>query len=58
MIINLSSKEKNSSEGIDSLSDKEFEIAQLFFCGELDLEIANKLDLKMSTKYTYKNRSV
>lgn len=54
--ISTKSKSKTSSNPIDSLSNREFEIAKLLVNGEGNLEIANKLDLKMSTVSTYKNR--
>jgi DNA-binding NarL/FixJ family response regulator len=50
------SKKKDSNNPIDSLSNREFEIAKLLVNGDGNLEIANKLDLKMSTVSTYKNR--
>lgn len=51
-----SSKTKTSTNPLESLSNREFEIAKLLVDGEGNLEISNKLDLKMSTVSTYKNR--
>ncbi|MEC4049623.1 response regulator transcription factor [Flavobacterium sp. SUN046] len=47
---------KNYSNPIDSLSNREYEIATMLINGFGNLEIANKLDLQMSTVSTYKNR--
>lgn len=41
---------------LDSLSNRELEIADLLARGEGNLEIANRLDIKMSTVSTYKSR--
>ncbi|MBC7523855.1 MAG: response regulator transcription factor [Flavobacterium sp.] len=41
---------------IDSLSNREYEIAKLLLTGLGNLEISNKLSIKMSTVSTYKNR--
>lgn len=41
---------------IDSLSNREFEIARMLIDGCGNLEIANKLNIQMSTVSTYKNR--
>ncbi|MFL9838589.1 response regulator transcription factor [Flavobacterium sp. ST-75] len=41
---------------LDSLSNRELEIADLLAKGEGNLEIANRLDIKMSTVSTYKSR--
>jgi DNA-binding NarL/FixJ family response regulator len=49
-------KKRNTESSIESLSNREFEIAQLLINGYGNLEIANKLDLQMSTVSTYKNR--
>jgi len=49
-------KSKTSSNPLDLLSNREFEVAKLLVNGEGNLEISNKLDLKMSTVSTYKNR--
>ena len=56
---NKLSKTKNSkvySSPIDSLSNREFEIAKMLVNGSGNLEIANKLNIQMSTVSTYKNR--
>lgn len=50
------SKSNNTKNPLEKLSNREFEIAKLLVDGEGNLEIANKLDLKMSTVSTYKNR--
>jgi len=49
-------KSTTSINLIDSLSNREFEVAKLLVKGESNLYISNKLDLKMSTVSTYKNR--
>jgi DNA-binding NarL/FixJ family response regulator len=53
-------KTKSSKKGfintIDSLSNREFEIAKLLISGLGNLEISNKLEIQMSTVSTYKNR--
>ncbi len=54
--LDTSSKTKSLDNPLDSLSNREFEIAKLLVDGEGNLEISNKLDLKMSTVSTYKNR--
>lgn len=54
--LETSSKTKNSDNPLENLSNREFEIAKLLVDGEGNLEISNKLDLKMSTVSTYKNR--
>lgn len=41
---------------IDALSNREFEIAKMLVNGSGNLEIANKLNIQMSTVSTYKNR--
>ncbi|QEE48080.1 response regulator transcription factor [Flavobacterium alkalisoli] len=41
---------------LESLSNREMEIADLLAKGEGNLEIANRLDIKMSTVSTYKSR--
>lgn len=41
---------------LDSLSNRELQIAGLLAKGEGNLEIANKLDIRMSTVSTYKSR--
>lgn len=54
--LETSSKAKNTDNPLENLSNREFEIAKLLVDGEGNLEISNKLDLKMSTVSTYKNR--
>ena len=49
-------KKRSCKSSIDSLSNREFEIAQLLINGYGNLEISNKLDIQMSTVSTYKNR--
>jgi len=49
-------KKKSSENPIDVLSNREFEIAKLLIEGCGNLEIANKLNIQMSTVSTYKNR--
>ena len=44
------------SNPIDSLSNREFEIAKMLVKGSGNLEIANLLNIQMSTVSTYKNR--
>ena len=41
---------------LDSLSNRELQIAGMLAKGEGNLEIANKLDIRMSTVSTYKSR--
>jgi DNA-binding NarL/FixJ family response regulator len=50
------SKSNKNENPLENLSNREFEIAKLLVDGEGNLEIANRLDLKMSTVSTYKNR--
>ena len=50
------SSKKYLSNSIDSLSNREFEVAQLLINGFGNLEISNKLEVQMSTVSTYKNR--
>ncbi len=50
------SKRKPILSPIDSLSNREFEIAKMLIAGSGNLEIANKLNIQMSTVSTYKNR--
>lgn len=47
---------KTSDNPLDTLSNRELEIAELLAKGEGNLEIANRLDIKMSTVSTYKSR--
>ena len=54
--LNSKSYKKRRSNAIDSLSNREFEIAKLLISGEGNLEISNKLNIQMSTVSTYKNR--
>jgi len=54
--LNSKTKKKSKINSIDSLSNREFEIAQLLINGYGNLEISNKLDIQMSTVSTYKNR--
>lgn len=52
-------KKKSKSSGanpIDDLSNREYEIAKMLVSGLGNLEIANKLEIKMSTVSTYKTR--
>ena len=50
------SNKKSNKSSIESLSNREFEIAKLLINGYGNLEISNKLDIQMSTVSTYKNR--
>ncbi len=53
----LLKKSKKSFENtLDQLSNREHEIAKLLLKGYGNLEISNKLSIKMSTVSTYKNR--
>ncbi len=54
--INLKTHKKNLLNPIDSLSNREFEIAKMLIDGCGNLEISNKLNIQMSTVSTYKNR--
>lgn len=47
---------KKSINPLDSLSKREFQIAELLINGNGNLEISNKLDIHMSTVSTYKAR--
>jgi len=47
---------KAFSSSIDNLSNREYEIANMLINGYGNLEIANKLNIQMSTVSTYKNR--
>lgn len=47
---------KQSANPLSTLSEREFEIANLLVMGEGNLEIANKLGIQMSTVSTYKTR--
>lgn len=54
--LNSKSSKKASLNPIESLSNREFEIAKMLIDGCGNLEIANKLNIQMSTVSTYKNR--
>jgi DNA-binding NarL/FixJ family response regulator len=54
--LNLKINKKNLLNPIDALSNREFEIAKMLIDGCGNLEIANKLNIQMSTVSTYKNR--
>lgn len=54
--LNTKTSKKSLVNSVDSLSNREFEIAQLLINGLGNLEISNKLDIQMSTVSTYKNR--
>lgn len=54
--LNLKVNKKNLLNPIDALSNREFEIAKMLIDGCGNLEIANKLNIQMSTVSTYKNR--
>ncbi len=54
--LNSKTYKKSSLNGIENLSNREFEIAKLLISGEGNLEISNKLNIQMSTVSTYKNR--
>lgn len=41
---------------LESLSDREIEVAELLVSGEGNLEISNKLNIQMTTVSTFKNR--
>ena len=47
---------KEPNNPLDILSNRELEIAELLARGEGNLEIANRLNIKMSTVSTYKSR--
>lgn len=49
-------KKELSANPIDNLSNREYEIAKMLVSGLGNLEIANKLEIKMSTVSTYKTR--
>lgn len=51
-----SKKNKEKSNPIDRLSNREFEVAKMLVEGVGNLEIANKLNIQMSTVSTYKVR--
>ncbi|MEC4003028.1 response regulator transcription factor [Flavobacterium sp. SUN052] len=54
--LNANLSKKKLVNSIESLSNREFEIAKLLIDGYGNLEISNKLDIQMSTVSTYKNR--
>lgn len=54
--LNLRTNKKSLLNPIDALSNREFEIARMLIDGCGNLEIANKLNIQMSTVSTYKNR--
>jgi DNA-binding NarL/FixJ family response regulator len=54
--LNTKTNKKLLSNPIDALSNREFEIARMLIDGCGNLEIANKLNIQMSTVSTYKNR--
>ncbi|WP_298392703.1 response regulator transcription factor [Flavobacterium sp.] len=54
--IEQKSNKKAKNNSIESLSNREFEIAKLLISGDGNLEISNKLNIQMSTVSTYKNR--
>jgi DNA-binding NarL/FixJ family response regulator len=54
--LNLKANKKSLLNPIDALSNREFEIARMLIDGCGNLEIANKLNIQMSTVSTYKNR--
>lgn len=54
--LTLKANKKNLLNPIDALSNREFEIAKMLIDGCGNLEIANKLNIQMSTVSTYKNR--
>lgn len=54
--LNIKVNKKNLLNPIDALSNREFEIAKMLIDGCGNLEIANKLNIQMSTVSTYKNR--
>lgn len=49
-------KKMSTDNPIDSLSNRELEITQMLINGYGNLEIANRLNIQMSTVSTYKNR--
>jgi DNA-binding NarL/FixJ family response regulator len=50
------SSSKASLNPLDSLSTRELEIANLLILGDGNIEIANKLDIQLSTVSTHKNK--
>ncbi|WP_395054422.1 response regulator [Flavobacterium sp.] len=54
--LNQKVNKKNLIYTIDSLSNREYEISKLLVNGYGNLEIANLLNIQMSTVSTYKNR--
>lgn len=49
-------KENKALNPIETLSNREFEIAKMLLNGSGNLEISNKLNIQMSTVSTYKSR--
>ncbi len=47
---------KTAINPLDSLSKREYEISELLLSGDGNIEIANKLNIQMSTVSTYKSR--
>jgi DNA-binding NarL/FixJ family response regulator len=47
---------KTSINPLDNLSKREFQISELLLSGDGNIEIANKLNIQMSTVSTYKSR--
>lgn len=56
MKLKKGSNKKIVSNPIEILSNREFEIAKMLIDGCGNLEIANRLNIQMSTVSTYKNR--
>lgn len=54
--LNDKSSKKLRSGSIENLSNREYEISRMLINGYGNLEIANKLNIQMSTVSTYKNR--
>ena len=50
------STNKESLDPLDKLSLREMEIANLLILGDGNIEIANKLDIKLTTVSTHKNK--
>lgn len=55
-LLSLSKHNPNLSNPLNQLSEREMEIAKLYFKGLGNLEIANELGLKQNTVSTYKKR--
>jgi DNA-binding NarL/FixJ family response regulator len=54
--INNKTSKKSRIGSIENLSNREYEISRMLVNGYGNLEIANKLNIQMSTVSTYKNR--